>query len=64
MSKLPRLPEIAGSFPKPGCISFGGPIAHLSYLRDEFVTRRRWLAAASRPPHFSVPSATATHDPS
>lgn len=23
--------------------SFGGPIAHLDYLREEFVTRRRWL---------------------
>ncbi len=26
-----------------GCTSFGGPIAHLGYFRDEFVTRRRWL---------------------
>jgi chromate transporter len=24
-------------------ISFGGPIAHIGYFRDEFVTRRRWL---------------------
>jgi chromate transporter len=23
--------------------SFGGPIAHLGYFRDEFVVRRRWL---------------------
>lgn len=26
-----------------GLISFGGPIAHLGYFRDEFVTRRRWM---------------------
>jgi chromate transporter len=27
-----------------GLTSFGGPIAHLGYFRDEFVIRRRWLA--------------------
>ncbi|RPI43977.1 MAG: chromate efflux transporter [Betaproteobacteria bacterium] len=26
-----------------GCTSFGGPIAHLGYFREEFVVRRRWL---------------------
>lgn len=26
-----------------GLTSFGGPIAHLGYFREEFVTRRRWL---------------------
>ncbi|WP_312722666.1 chromate efflux transporter [Stutzerimonas kunmingensis] len=26
-----------------GLTSFGGPIAHLGYFRDEFVQRRRWL---------------------
>lgn len=26
-----------------GCTSFGGPIAHIGYLRAEFVERRRWL---------------------
>ena len=30
-----------------GLTSFGGPIAHLGYFRDEFVTRRRWLAERS-----------------
>jgi len=35
--------EIAGAFLKLGCISFGGPVAHLGYLRTEFVARRRWL---------------------
>ena len=26
-----------------GLTSFGGPIAHLGYFREEFVSRRRWL---------------------
>ena len=26
-----------------GITSFGGPIAHIGYFRDEYVTRRRWL---------------------
>ena len=26
-----------------GCTSFGGPVAHLGYFREEFVVRRRWL---------------------
>jgi chromate transporter len=41
--KLPRLAEIAGAFLKLGCLSFGGPVAHLGYLREEFVNRRKWL---------------------
>lgn len=30
-----------------GLTSFGGPIAHIGYFRDEFVTRRRWLTERS-----------------
>jgi chromate transporter len=30
-----------------GLTSFGGPIAHLGYFRDEFVVRRRWLSERS-----------------
>ncbi len=26
-----------------GLTSFGGPIAHLGYFRDEFVARRKWI---------------------
>ncbi|MBC7771699.1 MAG: chromate efflux transporter [Pyrinomonadaceae bacterium] len=37
------LGEICAAFLKLGAISFGGPIAHLGYLRWEFVGKRRWL---------------------
>lgn len=30
-----------------GFISFGGPIAHLGYFREEFVVRRQWLSERS-----------------
>jgi len=30
-----------------GCTSFGGPIAHLGYFRDEFVVRLQWLEEAT-----------------
>lgn len=30
-----------------GLTSFGGPIAHLGYFREEFVNRRRWLSDRS-----------------
>lgn len=30
-----------------GLTSFGGPVAHLGYFRDEFVNRRRWLSERS-----------------
>lgn len=31
------------AFLRLGCTSFGGPIAHLGYFRQEFVEKRRWL---------------------
>src|SRR5262245_11461133 len=31
------------AFLKLGLTSFGGPVAHLGYFRDEFVGRRKWL---------------------
>jgi chromate transporter len=37
------LGEVGAAFFKLGLISFGGPIAHLGYFRDEFVSRRGWL---------------------
>ncbi len=35
--------EVFRAFLKLGVTSFGGPIAHLGYFREEFVVRRRWL---------------------
>jgi chromate transporter len=35
--------EVFAVFLKLGLTSFGGPIAHLGYYRDELVVRRRWL---------------------
>ena len=34
--------EVLLVFLRLGCISFGGPIAHLGYYRKEFVERRKW----------------------
>jgi chromate transporter len=39
--------EVLRVFLKLGLISFGGPIAHIGYFRDEFVMRRRWLDDAT-----------------
>jgi chromate transporter len=36
--------EVFATFLKLGLTSFGGPIAHLGYFRDELVTRRKWLS--------------------
>ncbi len=35
--------EILGASAKLGMTSFGGPIAHLGYFRNEYVKRRKWL---------------------
>ena len=39
--------EVLAVFFRLGLTSFGGPIAHLGYFRDELVTRRRWLDDAT-----------------
>ncbi|MBB1497432.1 chromate efflux transporter [Paracoccus sp. MC1862] len=39
--------EVFLAFLKLGLTSFGGPIAHLGYFRDELVVRRRWLTEAA-----------------
>lgn len=31
------------AFLRLGLTSFGGPVAHIAYFRDEFVTRRQWV---------------------
>ncbi|GHO80497.1 hypothetical protein KSD_82680 [Ktedonobacter sp. SOSP1-85] len=35
--------EILIVFMRLGLTSFGGPVAHLGYFREEVVVRRRWL---------------------
>jgi len=35
------------TFLRLGLTSFGGPIAHLGYFREEFVVRRKWLSESS-----------------
>ena len=39
--------EVLGVFSRLGLTSFGGPVAHLGYFREEFVERRRWLDDAT-----------------
>jgi chromate transporter len=36
--------EVLLAFLRLGLTSFGGPIAHIGYFREEFVSRRRWLS--------------------
>lgn len=38
--------EVFTAFLKMGCVSFGGPVAHLGYFNDAFVVRRKWMSAA------------------
>jgi chromate transporter len=42
-----RILEVFRAFLKLGVSSFGGPIAHLGYFRDELVVRRKWLDEAT-----------------
>src|SRR6266403_3890350 len=39
--------EVLRVFLKLGLTSFGGPVAHIGYFREEFVVRRRWLDDAA-----------------
>lgn len=41
---LNSVSEVFILFLRLGLTSFGGPIAHLGYFQNEFVTRRRWLS--------------------
>src|SRR5699024_10409861 len=39
-----KLLEVFLVFLRLGLTSFGGPVAHLSYFREAFVERRKWLS--------------------
>lgn len=43
MSTTMQLWQIFWCFLKLGCTSFGGPIAHISFFRTEFVVNKGWL---------------------
>jgi len=38
-----KVGEVFSASLRLGLTSFGGPIAHLGYFRDEYVIRRKWL---------------------
>ena len=44
MQKKGNLLEIAQLFFKLGCISFGGPAAHIAMMEDEVVHKRQWFS--------------------
>jgi chromate transporter len=41
--KRRHLLEVLGVFTRLGLTSFGGPVAHLGYFREEIVIRRKWV---------------------
>lgn len=43
MSKANTLREVALTFLKLGCISFGGPAAHIALMEQEIVAKKQWL---------------------
>lgn len=45
-SSASALAEVGAVFLKLGLTSFGGPVAHLGYLHEEIVRRRRWVDEA------------------
>lgn len=45
-ARASRLLEVLGASTRLGLTSFGGPIAHLGYFRDEYVVKRRWVDEA------------------
>lgn len=42
-NKETKLKEVTELFFKLGCISFGGPAAHIAMMEDEVVAKRRWM---------------------
>ena len=44
MSSKSKLLNLAFLFFKLGCISFGGPAAHIAMMEDEVVTKRKWMS--------------------
>ena len=45
-----RLGEIAVAFLRLGFIAFGGAVAHIALMEEEFVRRRGWLSRDQESP--------------
>jgi len=43
LARMRSLLDVLGVSTRLGLTSFGGPIAHLGYFREEYVVRRRWI---------------------
>ncbi|PNW09961.1 chromate transporter [Microbacterium testaceum] len=43
MRRSGRVSEVFFAFLRLGVTSFGGPVAHLGYFRDDLVVRRKWM---------------------
>ena len=43
MRRVGRVSEVFRAFLRLGVTSFGGPVAHLGYFRDDLVVRRKWM---------------------
>jgi len=49
-----KVGEVFRAFLKLGLTSFGGPIAHLGYFRDELALRRKWIDEAELRRHARI----------
>jgi chromate transporter len=45
MKPTHKISEVAQLFFKLGCISFGGPAAHIAMMEDEVVQKRKWMTS-------------------
>lgn len=44
MKEKSSLKEVASLFLKPGVIGFGGPVAHITMMKNMVVTKRKWIS--------------------
>src|SRR5687768_16494916 len=43
MHNRKALQQVALTFLKLGCISFGGPVAHIALMEQEIVVKKKWM---------------------
>src|SRR4029434_6757743 len=46
-ARTSRALGVRGAAPRLGLTSFGGPVAHIGYFREEYVGRRKWVDEAT-----------------